>query len=91
MPAAVLRQARQTLDTLEAQQHAGESQIDLFAPVPEPEPAPLAPSPAVAPVPTDPLAAEVLQALRALDPDTLTPRSALDALYQLQALATRTP
>jgi DNA mismatch repair protein MutS len=91
MPAAVLRQARQTLDTLEAQQHAGEAQIDLFAPAPEPEPAPLAPPPAVAPVPTDPLSTEVLQALRALDPDTLTPRSALDALYQLQALATRTP
>jgi DNA mismatch repair protein MutS len=88
MPAGVLRQARQTLDTLEAQQHAGESQIDLFAPAPEPEPAPLAPPPAVvAPAPTDPLAGAVLQALRALDPDTLTPRAALDALYQLKTLA----
>ncbi|NYG31549.1 DNA mismatch repair protein MutS [Sphaerotilus montanus] len=89
MPSAVLRQARQTLDTLEAQQHAGASQIDLFAPAPEPEPAPLAPPPAVvAPAPTDPLADEVLQALRALDPDTLTPRAALDALYRLKTLAT---
>ena len=87
MPSAVLRQARQTLDTLEAQQHAGEAQIDLFAPPPEPEPAPLAPPPAVAPAPTDPLADEVLQALRALDPDTLTPRAALDALYRLKTLA----
>lgn len=88
MPSAVLRQARQTLDTLEAQQHAGEAQIDLFAPAPEPEPAPLAPPPAVvAPAPTDPLADEVLQALRALDPDTLTPRAALDALYRLKTLA----
>ena len=33
----------------------------------------------------------VLEAVRALDPDTLTPRSALDALYQLRALAARTP
>jgi DNA mismatch repair protein MutS len=88
MPSAVLRQARQTLDTLEAQQHAGEAQIDLFATAPEPEPAPLAPPPAVvAPAPTDPLADEVLQALRALDPDTLTPRAALDALYRLKTLA----
>jgi len=87
MPSAVLRQARQTLDTLEAQQHAGESQIDLFAPAPEPEPAPLASPAAVAPAPTDPLADEVLQALRALDPDTLTPRAALDALYRLKTLA----
>ncbi|MEY2875968.1 MAG: mismatch repair protein MutS, partial [Pseudomonadota bacterium] len=91
MPSAVLRQAKQTLDTLEAQQHAGEAQIDLFAPPPEPAFAPPAPPPAVAPETVDPLADEVLQALRALDPDTLTPRSALDALYQLQALATRTP
>ena len=32
-----------------------------------------------------------VEAVRALDPDTLTPRSALDALYQLRALAARTP
>ncbi|MDZ7856538.1 MAG: DNA mismatch repair protein MutS [Sphaerotilus sp.] len=92
MPPAVLRQARQTLDTLEAQQHAGEAQIDLFAPAPEPEPEPASAAgassvPAVASAPTDPLADEVLQALRALDPDTLTPRAALDALYRLKTLA----
>jgi DNA mismatch repair protein MutS len=91
MPATVLRQARQTLDALEAQKHAAEAQIDLFAPAPEPEPAPAPEAAAVAPPPPDPVAAEVLQALRALDPDTLTPRSALDALYQLRALAVRSP
>jgi DNA mismatch repair protein MutS len=88
MPPAVLRQARQTLEQLEAQKHAHETQIDLFATPPEPEPEP---TPAIVAPPPDPLAAEVLQALRALDPDTLTPRSALDALYQLRALAARTP
>ena len=93
MPPAVLRQARQTLDLLEAQKHAAEAQIDLFAPPPEPAPVPDTPAApaAVATAPPDPVAAEVLQALRALDPDTLTPRSALDALYQLRALAARSP
>ena len=96
MPAAVLRQARQTLDQLEAQKSAGTPQIDLFATPPEPQPElqpELTPEPvaAAAAAVADPHAAAVLEAVRALDPDTLTPRSALDALYQLRALAARTP
>ncbi|MBA3589805.1 MAG: DNA mismatch repair protein MutS [Methylibium sp.] len=71
MPAGVLRQARATLETLEAQQMASAAQIDLFA------------SPAAAPS-AEPT--EVERALAAIAPDTLSPREALDALYRLKAL-----
>ena len=71
MPAGLVRQARATLEALEAQQRAGETQVDLFA----------AP-PAIAA--TEPSAVEA--ALARIDPDALTPREALDALYRLKAL-----
>ena len=71
MPAGLVRQARATLEALEAQQQAGSAQIDLFAPA------------AAAPEPQRSAADE---ALAALEPDTLTPREALDALYRLKAL-----
>ena len=70
MPASLIRQARQTLESLEALQQAGHAQVDLFAP-----------PPAAAPV-ASPLDA----ALAAIDPDSLTPREALDALYRLKNL-----
>ncbi|MDE2397737.1 MAG: DNA mismatch repair protein MutS, partial [Burkholderiales bacterium] len=72
MPPALIRQARATLEALETQAQAGAAQVDLFAP------APAAPPPAV------PSAFE--EALAAADPDTLTPREALDTLYRLKAL-----
>ncbi len=71
MPQSVIRQARAALEALEAQQQAGDEQFDLFAP---------AASVAEAP----PHAA--VDALAALDPDQLTPREALDALYRLRKL-----
>jgi DNA mismatch repair protein MutS len=71
MPASLVRQARATLEALEAQQQAGDAQIDLFAP------AATAPEPASSPVE---------EALARILPDTLTPREALDALYRLKAL-----
>ncbi len=71
MPAAVLRQARATLEALEAQQAAASSQIDLFAAPPAPPPRE---------------ASEAERALAAIEPDTLTPREALDALYRLKSL-----
>ena len=72
MPASLVRQARHTLEALEALQHAGNAQVDLFAAAP-------APAPAAAP--------PALQAaLAAIDPDSLTPREALDALYRLKNL-----
>jgi DNA mismatch repair protein MutS len=72
MPAGLVRQARQTLEALEAQAQAGQAQVDLFAAAPTPPAAP-APSP-------------VHEALARIQPDTLTPREALDALYRLKSL-----
>jgi DNA mismatch repair protein MutS len=69
MPAAIVRQARAALDALEAQQRDAQAQVDLFA----------APAPAqtVTPSPLE-------DALADLDPDSLSPREALDALYRLK-------
>jgi len=58
---------------LEAQQRAGDAQVDLFA------------APPVADQPAEP--SPVDAALAAIDPDALTPREALDALYRLKTLA----
>lgn len=71
MPATLVRQARATLEALEAQQRASDAQIDLFAP-----PAPLPER--------EPSAVE--KALAAVNPDSLSPREALDALYRLKAV-----
>jgi DNA mismatch repair protein MutS len=75
MPASLLRQARATLEALEATARAADAQIDLFA-------APAAPIASTDPA--EPSALE--QALAAIDPDRLTPREALEALYRLKAL-----
>jgi len=75
MPAALVRQARATLEALETQQRAGSAQVDLFAAPPQPS---------AAPEPS-----EVDAALAAIEPDALTPREALDALYRLKALLQR--
>ena len=75
MPPVLLRQARATLEALEAQQRANDAQIDLFA------------MPASAPDATpSPLLEALTGALDAIEPDTLTPRQALDALYRLKSL-----
>ncbi len=75
MPASLLRQARATLEALENQQHAGDAQIDLFA-APAPQTSEAEPS-------------RVDAALAALDPDMLSPREALAALYELKKLSER--
>ncbi|MEP7280453.1 MAG: DNA mismatch repair protein MutS [Rubrivivax sp.] len=82
MPAGVVRQARAALEALEAQARAGEAQVDLFAAAPPPVAAPAADASGAA----DALAAPLRRALRAIDPDTLTPREALEALYRLKTL-----
>ena len=73
MPAGVLHHARHALEALEAHADEGRLQVDLFdAPdMPEPESR------------HDPLA----QALAAINPDALSPREALEALYQLKKIA----
>ena len=71
MPAAVLNQARHTLEALEAQATASQRQVDLFAPAPVVEAA---------------SASAVEAAVLALNPDAMSPREAMEALYQLKAL-----
>ncbi len=74
VPGAVVNHARHALNSLEAQQTASRAQVDLFAAPPEIAP----PDESVA-----------IKALNNLDPDTLSPREALDAIYQLKKLAAR--
>ncbi|WP_183292975.1 DNA mismatch repair protein MutS [Cupriavidus alkaliphilus] len=93
VPQPVIRAARKHLAWLE-QQSADATptpQLDLFAAPPTPDgddawdhnPAATAVSaPALAPE-----QAAVIDALADMDPDTLTPRAALEALYRLKALA----
>jgi len=72
MPAAVLSHARQTLAALESQATLNQAQVDLFAPPPAAEA----------------LAASAIEAaVAAINPDHLSPREALEALYQLKKLA----
>ena len=73
MPAAVVSHARHALAALETQQEQSREQVDLFA----------------APPPSETFAPSAVEAaLAALDPDALSPREALDALYQLKKLRT---
>ena len=71
VPAAVVQQARHALETLEAQSLQTQAQVDLFAPPP---------------AAALPEASAVEQALQDIDPDALSPREALDALYALKKL-----
>jgi DNA mismatch repair protein MutS len=71
MPSAVLKLANSTLQNLQAQQEQARDQIDLFA---QPEP------------PADTNVSPLELALQAINPDALTPREALDALYRLKKL-----
>lgn len=72
MPAGVVNHARHALAALEKNQEESREQVDLFAPPPAAE----------APAPT-----RLEAALATLDPDALSPRDALDALYTLKKLA----
>ena len=71
MPPAVVREARRRLALLENREAGTLQQPDLFASAP---PLPEPPHPA-------------LDALRDLNPDELSPREALDRLYQLNRMA----
>ena len=68
VPAGVIRAAKKHLQQLEQEGVTRSQQPDLFTPTAAPEPA------------ADP----VIEHLRALDPDALTPKQALDALYALK-------
>lgn len=71
MPTGVVNHARHALSALEKHQEESREQVDLFAPPPAAE----------ASAPT-----RLEAAMAALDPDALTPRDALDALYTLKKL-----
>jgi DNA mismatch repair protein MutS len=71
MPAAVVNHAKHALASLENQQTLSREQVDLFAPPPAAD---------------APAASAVEAAVAALNPDALSPREALDALYALKKL-----
>ncbi|VXC22597.1 methyl-directed mismatch repair protein [Burkholderia sp. 8Y] len=88
VPAAVIRAARKHLVHLE-QQSIGQptAQFDLFASPPYAFDDEADEKPAAQAAPDHP----VLDKLRALDPNELRPRDALDLLYELHELANRAP
>ena len=71
MPSGVVNHARHALAALEKHQEASREQVDLFAPPPA--------ASAAAPGPLE-------AALARIDPDALSPREALDALYTLKKI-----
>ncbi|MDR0565247.1 MAG: DNA mismatch repair protein MutS [Azoarcus sp.] len=73
IPAPVIREARKRLRTLENRAIDAGPQADLFAALPEAEKEP-------------PLSHPALTELAALNPDTLSPREALEKLYALKKL-----
>lgn len=74
VPNAVIRQAQNTLNHLEALQQEQTAQVDLFAPVPVAEE-------------YHAQLSQVEKELGGIDPDKLTPKEALDVLYELKAMA----
>ncbi len=72
IPGSVVREAKRRLRQLENREIDGGVQPDLFAAAPEP---------------VDPDPHPALDALRAIDPDSLSPREALERLYELRRLA----
>ena len=73
VPAAVVTHARHALAALESQQSDTRAQVDLFAAPPEA---------------LTPEQSAVDKALGTIDPDVLSPREALEALYRLKKLST---
>ena len=82
MPKAVIRDARLRLETLQQAQSAQLAQLDLFTHSAAPGDA-LHEAPVKQPIAPDPLRAR----LAAIDPDSLSPRAALDLLYALRDAA----
>jgi len=72
VPTPVITHAKHALAALEGHSASAQAQVDLFAP----------PPPSAEPEPS-----AVDQALAAIDPDALSPRDALEALYRLKRLS----
>ena len=82
LPEAVTARAAAVLARLEDQRPASDLPLFAAAPAAAPASAPVSP-----PGPAEPEESEAEAALRALDPDAMSPRQALDELYRLRALA----
>ena len=91
VPPAVIRAARKHLARLESQALDATPQLDLFAAAPcdDADAEPAQPSAALAAAAAAPAAEEspALLLLDTIDPDALTPREALERLYELKRLA----
>lgn len=82
LPKPVVERAQRLLKQLEKRRPKPEAnQMSLFG---------AAPAPVDAPPPAEPLMDPVRTALLAVDPDSLTPRAALDELYRLRRLVEST-
>ncbi len=91
VPASVIRDAKRRLVQLESREVGSDRQADLFAPQPDtpsfaPAAVPLAPTFSDLPANSLSNSQAAFEALTALDPDSLTPREALEKLYELQRM-----
>jgi DNA mismatch repair protein MutS len=77
VPPSVIRSAKRYLVKLENEGATATPQLDLFQMTAEPEPEP----------PVEPATNPVLDALRQTNADDLTPRTALDLIYEWKRLA----
>jgi DNA mismatch repair protein MutS len=82
VPQSVIRAARKHLAALEAHAAQSDTQFDLFASAATEE---------AIPEPASDVASPLKEALMGIDPDSLTPRDALEALYRLRQLAEDSP
>ncbi|MFZ3003746.1 MAG: DNA mismatch repair protein MutS [Undibacterium umbellatum] len=81
IPQVVIRAARKHLTDLEAQSLQSTPQFDLFSSATG--------APEVEVIEPDPVNTELLDTLETMDPDSMTPREALAALYELKNLANK--
>ena len=74
VPGAVVQHAKQALAALEAHSQNAQAQVDLFAPPP---------------VSAEPEPSALERAVAQIDPDTLSPREALELVYTLKKLSVK--
>lgn len=84
IPQSVIRSARKHLAELEAHSVQSTAQFDLFSS----SAAPAETEPEIAVIP--PALQELQDTIASIDPDSMTPREALDALYELKSLIRQT-
>lgn len=82
IPQGVIRSARKHLADLEAQSLQSTPQFDLFSSA--------ASAPEAEVLEQTPVNTELMDTLDTMDPDSMTPREALAALYELKSLANKT-